>query len=138
MTLDLTLLSFSKTAMEVIQAITRVTRAITVILFIVKAYPRKMKQATAITSTVIRYFKRPPLLKISGMSSAAQITPRRRHLKISINNSSIKFTLSFIIITIIFDFRSNFNYNKMDNGNFFVPVKYGGKSWHSYTIDTAQ
>ena len=91
MTFDFTLLSLSKTAMDVIQAMTRVIRAITVILFIMPAYPLRKKHRTEITMTVIRYLSHPPLLNITGISSADQITPSSRHLSIKNKISSITY-----------------------------------------------
>ena len=79
MTLDFTLDSFSKTALDVIHAITRVTRAITVILLITTAQPLKKKHRSAIIATVIKYLTSPPLLKKVGMINAAQIMPNKMH-----------------------------------------------------------
>ncbi len=89
-TFDLILVSFSKTAIEVIHDITRVKIAITVILLIITAHPLRRKHSKAIIKTVIRYLSHPPLLKRIGMSNAAQTIPNKTHFSININKLSIK------------------------------------------------
>ena len=88
-TFDLTFDSFSNTAMDVIQDITKVTRAITVILLITPAQFLKKKHRRAIIRTVIKYLIKPPLLKNVGMIKAAHITPNKMHLSTKYKNASI-------------------------------------------------
>lgn len=100
MTFDFTLDSLSKTAMEVIQDMTRVMSAMTVILLMMPAQLLSRKHSRAITITVIRYLSHPPLLKMTGISKAAQIMPSNRHFKISIIRLSIYFLLPFFVCRI--------------------------------------
>lgn len=89
MTCDLIFAWRSKTAMERIQATTRVIRAMTVILLMTAAQPRKKKQSRATTTTVMAYFSGLPLLAKVGMRSAAQMIPSSRHLAIKIKKASM-------------------------------------------------
>lgn len=90
MTLDLTLDSLSNTAMETIHETTRVIRAIKVILLMIAACARRKKQAKATISTVMMYLSQPPRLKMTGISSAAQMMPSSRHFKIRMRIDSIR------------------------------------------------
>lgn len=60
MTLDLTLDSFSNTAMEEIKDMTRATKAMRVIVFISALYPLKKKHRAATMHTVRMYLIAPP------------------------------------------------------------------------------
>lgn len=95
-TFDLTFDSFSNTAIDVIHDITRVIKAITVILFIKGAHALRRKQVSATATTVIIYLSHPPRLNRTGISSAVHIIPRSRHLRIIINMPSIYVSFLFV------------------------------------------